>query len=231
MGFGLNREIERRANALIAINKREAGGTLRIGGGWRSDKRANSEWERRYTPTTQTARIKDTDKKYNGVWYSLNPGEIGVATPGNSYHVTQPPDALCGDTGAVAIDWVNELKWMQTNCHRVGLKSFQHVKGEGHHTQPVEYPESRKSYSPSKHRLTVWPIDATPPPVVPSDVPASVRRGDRNCTVALLQQKLGITSDGWFGPQTEKTVRNFQKAHGLYVDGWVGPKTWAVILG
>ena len=227
MSYGLNKEIERRALELIAIADREGHGALRIGGGWRSDAFAVSEWERRYTPTNQTARVKPTDKKYQGVWYSLNPGEIGVATPGSSYHTTMPPDALSGDTGAVAIDWVNELPWMQQNCHRVGLKSFRHIPGEGHHTQPLEYPSSRSQFKPSVDKLTVWPIDSTP---APQDLPATVRRGDRNCTVALLQQKLGITVDGWFGPATERAVRAYQKANGLKVDGWVGPKTWGRLL-
>lgn len=77
-----------------------------------------------------------------------------------------------------------------------------------------------------------YPLDGAPPapPQPPvGQLPATVRRGDNNCTVALLQQKLGIHVDGDFGPQTDRAVRDFQGAHGLYVDGIVGPKTWAVI--
>lgn len=35
--------------------------------------------------------------------------------------------------------------------------------------------------------------------------------------------------DGWFGNQTEKAVRDFQKFFGFTVDGWVGPQTWGMV--
>lgn len=235
MAFGLNKEIGRRANQLIAIADAEGHGNLRIGGGWRSDARAYSEFFRRYAyvglvkpPAGPLGSVKyfSGDMLNPKGWYVLRPHEIACATPGNSYHTTCPPDALTGDTGAVAIDWVNELGWMQANCHRVGLKSFQHVPGEGHHTQPVEYPNSRSNFKPAIHKMTVYPGFDAPPAPNPSPYPPSVRLGDRNPTVTLLQTKLGITADGWFGPKTELAVKAFQKANGLTVDGWVGPQTW-----
>ena len=45
--------------------------------------------------------------------------------------------------------------------------------------------------------------------------------------VKQLQTMLGLTVDGTFGPETEATVRAFQRDHGLVPDGIVGPKTWA----
>ncbi|WP_263706087.1 C40 family peptidase [Shouchella tritolerans] len=53
----------------------------------------------------------------------------------------------------------------------------------------------------------------------------TVRFGDRNDTVREVQEKLGISADGIFGPQTEKEVREFQANNGLSVDGIVGPAT------
>ena len=48
--------------------------------------------------------------------------------------------------------------------------------------------------------------------------------------VVALQQALGITADGDFGPQTEAAVKAFQQRSGLEADGRVGPKTWAKVL-
>jgi hypothetical protein len=52
-----------------------------------------------------------------------------------------------------------------------------------------------------------------------------VKRGDRGAAVRRIQQELGITSDGVFGPQTERAVKRFQRRHDLVPDGIVGPLT------
>ena len=49
--------------------------------------------------------------------------------------------------------------------------------------------------------------------------------------VKNLQQQLGITADGIFGPQTKNAVIQYQKAHGLTPDGIVGPQTWGSLSG
>jgi peptidoglycan hydrolase-like protein with peptidoglycan-binding domain len=49
--------------------------------------------------------------------------------------------------------------------------------------------------------------------------------------VEMLQEALGISADGVYGPETEEAVRNFQDAHGLTVDGVVGPATLAALRG
>ena len=58
-----------------------------------------------------------------------------------------------------------------------------------------------------------------------------LREGSHGPAVREIQQALGITVDGWFGPQTEHAVREFQDAHDLEVDGVVGPVTWHALFG
>lgn len=64
-----------------------------------------------------------------------------------------------------------------------------------------------------------------------ADLDVILKVGSRGPTVALVQEKLGITSDGIFGPGTERRVKRWQKQHGLTVDGIVGPNTIAKMLG
>jgi peptidoglycan hydrolase-like protein with peptidoglycan-binding domain len=59
----------------------------------------------------------------------------------------------------------------------------------------------------------------------------TVKKGSRGPTVKAVQEALGITADGVFGPGTERTVRAWQLANDLVADGIVGPRTLRVMLG
>ena len=48
--------------------------------------------------------------------------------------------------------------------------------------------------------------------------------------VRYLQYRLGVENDGIYGPQTEVTVKNFQKQNGLDADGIVGPASWQKLI-
>jgi peptidoglycan hydrolase-like protein with peptidoglycan-binding domain len=56
-----------------------------------------------------------------------------------------------------------------------------------------------------------------------------LRKGLKGAPVKRLQEKLGITADGDFGPGTERAVKDFQKANGLAVDGVAGPDTFTAM--
>jgi len=68
-----------------------------------------------------------------------------------------------------------------------------------------------------------------PPPTVSAPPRPVVRQGSQGPNVVYLQQRLGITADGIFGPQTAERVRQFQANHHLGVDAIVGPQTWAAL--
>ena len=50
----------------------------------------------------------------------------------------------------------------------------------------------------------------------------TVRQGSRGDAVRQLQEILGITADGIFGPVTKAAVKEYQTANGLKADGIVG---------
>lgn len=55
--------------------------------------------------------------------------------------------------------------------------------------------------------------------------------GSKGEDVKKLQEKLGTTADGDFGPGTEKLVKEWQIANGLTADGLVGDGTWTKMFG
>jgi len=55
--------------------------------------------------------------------------------------------------------------------------------------------------------------------------------GSKGDDVKKLQEKLGLTADGSFGPKTETVVKEWQTKNGLTADGIVGDGTWAKMFG
>jgi peptidoglycan hydrolase-like protein with peptidoglycan-binding domain len=55
---------------------------------------------------------------------------------------------------------------------------------------------------------------------------AILKRGLAGEPVKALQQKLGVPTDGEFGPGTEAALKKYQQENGLTVDGVAGPDTF-----
>ena len=55
--------------------------------------------------------------------------------------------------------------------------------------------------------------------------------GSKGNEVKQLQEKLGLSADGSFGPGTEKAVKEWQSSNGLTADGVVGDGTWSKMFG
>jgi hypothetical protein len=72
-------------------------------------------------------------------------------------------------------------------------------------------------------------------PKIEPDPPAGItpretlRRGSAGDSVRRVQELLGLTTDGSFGPRTEAAVRAVQRSLDMVPDGIVGPKTWAAL--
>ena len=73
--------------------------------------------------------------------------------------------------------------------------------------------------------------------MAPPSTLSTLRRGDENAEVLVLQQylmSLGYLStepDGQFGPGTERAVKLFQEANGLTADGIAGKGTLSILYG
>ncbi len=58
-----------------------------------------------------------------------------------------------------------------------------------------------------------------------------LRKGSRGDGVKMMQEALGISADGVFGPGTERKLKEWQTANGLTADGIAGPRTLEKLLG
>lgn len=71
-----------------------------------------------------------------------------------------------------------------------------------------------------------------PGPALPSSGSTglpTLRVGASGATVRRLQQALGVTDDGAFGPKTQAALVAAQQRLGIEADGVCGPRTWAAL--
>ena len=58
-----------------------------------------------------------------------------------------------------------------------------------------------------------------------------LKNGSKGEDVKKLQEKLGLSADGSFGPGTEKAVKEWQSKNGLKADGIIGDSSWSKLFG
>ncbi|HEX8657447.1 MAG TPA: N-acetylmuramoyl-L-alanine amidase [Hymenobacter sp.] len=147
----------------------------------------------------------------------------------------------------------NDFPWpaVQLDAYQRGVAAILKHVGRGPHfcAAHKEYalPRGRKTdpgFDMNEFRAAVAAIlngSAPAPVLIPEVEPVAaqsgevgrptLRRGARGAWVKVLQIRIGVESDGNFGPQTEAALRAFQRERHLVPDGIAGPKTWRATDG
>jgi hypothetical protein len=123
---GLNSKFRERLFRMMADNP-----NVGIGEGSRSEATQRQLFLSRYKKVTDGSK---GDVEWEGAQWKRVSG-APAAPPGHSMHEL-----------GLAADLVGDLKWVQENASKYGLKTFASVNGEPWHVQPEELPNSRYEY-------------------------------------------------------------------------------------
>ncbi|UJB73015.1 N-acetylmuramoyl-L-alanine amidase (plasmid) [Acaryochloris sp. 'Moss Beach'] len=171
----------------------------------------------------------------DGTYYVIAAGLANHAGPGSWQGISSGNSSFIG-IEAENTGLANDFPWpeVQMAAYRRGVAAIlsyvnaSPLMAVGH----KEYAGARKidpTFDMDDFRSEVAALMGTTVPDNPQAGRPTLRRGSRGAAVQTLQDKLGITADGMFGPQTEAAVIAFQQKSGLTADGIVGPQTWAAL--
>ena len=167
---------------------------------------------------------------------NLLPGDILVTkTKGHTVAVISIPNTNSNDGSLKRGSKGAKVKELQTKLNKVGNNLV--VDGSFGSATEKAVKDFQKKYGlavdgivgPNTTKKLDEVITSNPKPVAT----ATLKKGSKGENVKTLQRNLNevlgtnINVDGSFGPNTETTVKAFQKKYGLAVDGIYGPKSAA----
>lgn len=122
------------------------------------------------------------------------------------HHLPIRIDALYGRDTAAAVRWFQRAHGLRADGI-VGLATYQALHRREKITQAAQ---------------SVRHLRLQRPQVAGADV-LKIQR-------ALWKAGYRVTLDGHYGPETDRTVTQFQRKHGIAPDGIVGPQTWNALM-
>lgn len=146
------------------------------------------------------------------------------------------------------VDSVKDVVLYRANFEKICQAIAKSLIGDISNTPVATTPTPKPTPSPSTNTVNVdnWVkrlqrecnnqgfsnqvVDGIPGPATLRGCPL-LKIGARGNITKLLQEKLGITTDGIFGNDTKRAVIGYQKSKGLSADGIVGQNTWKKLLG
>ena len=217
-----------------------AGFKLKNVGDYRSFQGQLAMFNDRYM-TTNTGRVPQVTRKYEGKTWYLKKGKAPSASP--------DPTGLRGSNHGwgLAIDLGYDVNgkltsmggacfdWMCANAPKYGF----YLQGNNRASKEFEAwhwqyclgdasPDGSAQSAPSAPAAAPTPAAGGLNFAYPG---APVKKGSKGVAVKLVQAIVGAKTDGDFGPVTEARVKAWQTANRLKADGIAGPITWKKMFG
>jgi peptidoglycan hydrolase-like protein with peptidoglycan-binding domain len=188
--------------------------------------------------TTDTGRVPQVTRKYEGKTWYLKKGKAPSAAPdptglkGSNHGWGLAIDLGYDVNGKLTSMGGKCLEWMCANAPKYGF----YLQGSDPKSKEFEnwhwqYALGDASPDGSAQATPIsTPAPATPAPAdggMKFDYPGKpVKLGSKGASAMLVQAVIGAKADGDFGPKSVKALKAWQKANGLKDDGVVGPVTW-----
>lgn len=219
-----------------------AGFKLKNVGDYRSFQGQLNMFMDRYT-TTDTGRVPQVTRKYEGKTWYLKKGKAPSAAP--------DPTGLKGSNHGwgLAIDLGYDVNgkltsmggacgdWMCANAPKWGF----YLQGSDPKSKEFELWHWQYALGDALPNGSAAPTSAAAPAAAPAaaagggmkfDYPgAPIKLGSKGPGAALVQAIIGANADGDFGPKSVASLKAWQTANGLTADGSVGPITWKKMFG
>lgn len=206
---------------VAALYEQKFGKPIRGISFYRTYQRQVEIFQERYTRTSNTRRIRKTDRRFNGAWWKLRAGYAVSASPGYSNHgLGQAMDL----TDGIQTRGTAQHEWWAGIAKSHGW-TIRYDIGEPWH---AEYDPSGDKYRGTK------PVSAGASKPAVSKPAASKPAASVSATVkdlAATQQALADLGyyagkiDGVAGTATTAAVKAFQNDAGITADGSAGPDT------
>jgi peptidoglycan hydrolase-like protein with peptidoglycan-binding domain len=218
-----------------------AGFKLKNVGDYRSFQGQLAMFNDRYM-TTDTGRVPQVTRKYEGKTWYLKKGKAPSAAP--------DPTGLKGSNHgwglAIDLGYDNGGKltsmggacfaWMCANAPKYGFylqgsdpKSKEFEAWHWQYALGDSSPDGSVQVSAEALKPSGGAVEAGPMVFAYPGTP--VRLGSKGASAMLVQAVIGAKADGDFGPKSVASLKAWQTANGLTADGSVGPVTWKKMFG
>ena len=166
----------------------------------------------------------------NKIWGSYRSSEGWRPYSSCATHPTQSYDTTCHrDHIHISLSWAGAMKRTSFWTRKVAATDYGPCREAGLNWA-APYVSARTTPCPSYPHVSAPSGASSLLKTLTTYSGMRLQRGDSGPVVKAVQQAVGATADGSFGPLTQAAVISWQKAHAVPATGVVDSATWRALL-